>query len=68
MHIYQSHYSNIGSYDVVYESAQMYVYCDATWVGNIDHCQSTLAFSLLGNGAIIWNNKNQPCIAMSLIN
>ncbi len=63
---YQSHHSNIGSYDIVYESTQTYVYCDATWVGNIDECESILAFSLLGNRAIIWNSKNQPCIVMSL--
>jgi hypothetical protein len=48
MHIYQSHHSNIGNDDVVYESAQMYVYCDATWVGNIDDCQSTLAVFIIG--------------------
>jgi hypothetical protein len=65
---YQSHHSTIQNYDIVYESAQMYVYCDATWVGNIDDCQFTLAFSLWGNGAIIWNSKNQPCIIMPLIN
>jgi hypothetical protein len=42
--VYQSQCPNIGDYDIVCGRAQMCVYCDANWVGNMDDCKSTLGF------------------------
>jgi hypothetical protein len=41
-------------------------YSDADWGSDLDEHKSTSGYAfLLNNGAISWNSKKQPCIALS---
>jgi hypothetical protein len=35
MNVYPSQCPNIGDYDTIFGSTQMFAYCDAYWVGNM---------------------------------
>jgi hypothetical protein len=41
-------------------------YCNADWGGDVNTRKSTTGYVLfLGNGAILWNSKRQPTVALS---
>jgi hypothetical protein len=45
---------------------QLHGYCDVDWAGDTQDRRSTTGYVfMLGNGAISWNSKRQPTIALS---
>ncbi len=45
---------------------QVHGYTDADWAGNVLDKRSTSGFMFsFGSGAVSWNNKKQPTIALS---
>jgi hypothetical protein len=47
-------------------SKEVLRYCDANWVGDLEDRRSTTRFVfMIRGGAISWNNKQQPTIALS---
>jgi hypothetical protein len=43
-----------------------YKYMDANWDGNVLDIRSTSGFMFsFGNGAVSWNSKKQPTVALS---
>jgi hypothetical protein len=45
---------------------ELHGYCDADWAGDTQDRRSTTGYVfMLGNGAISWNSKRQPTIALS---
>ena len=45
---------------------KLHGFCDADWAGDINDRRSTTGYTfLIGGGAICWNSKRQPTIALS---
>jgi hypothetical protein len=46
----------------------MVEYCDVDWAGDLEDKRSTMGFIfMMGGGAISWSNKQQPTIALPMI-
>jgi len=62
---YIKHTLQCGIFYEVKSQLQVHGYTEADWVGNVSNRRSTNGFMFsFGSGAISWNNKKQPTVAL----
>ncbi len=63
---YIKHTLQCGIFYEAKNQLQVHGYTDADWAGNVLDKRSTSGFMFsFGSGAVSWNNKKQPTIALS---